>query len=179
MEKNEKKDQLEKVNQMGYFSCTSYVVGGLSCDTEKDLYLGNIIGSGIFITPTSILQNVNSIGLALLIWFLCGVSSIIGRFLLMKHLFVQSFTPKHMDISGAIVYIELATAIPEPGCDFAYIVFVGWDAIAFGFMWVSTLMTYPASAAVQAQTFGQYIGKLFLALLILNFSCRLFSSIHN
>uniref|UniRef100_A0A1I7W8B3 7TM_GPCR_Srx domain-containing protein n=1 Tax=Heterorhabditis bacteriophora TaxID=37862 RepID=A0A1I7W8B3_HETBA len=61
-------------------------------------------------------------------------------------------------LSGAICYIELGTSILEPGCDFAYTVFVGWEGLAFAFMWVSVLMTYPASAAVQAQTFGQYIG---------------------
>ncbi|VDL80417.1 unnamed protein product, partial [Nippostrongylus brasiliensis] len=57
----------------------------------------------------------------------------------------------------AICFIELGTSISEPGGDFAYTVFVGWEAIAFGFMWVSVFVTYPASAAVQAQTFGQYI----------------------
>ncbi|WKX88570.1 hypothetical protein Q1695_008315 [Nippostrongylus brasiliensis] len=60
-------------------------------------------------------------------------------------------------VSGAICFIELGTSISEPGGDFAYTVFVGWEAIAFGFMWVSVFVTYPASAAVQAQTFGQYI----------------------
>ncbi|EPB72647.1 hypothetical protein ANCCEY_08292, partial [Ancylostoma ceylanicum] len=60
--------------------------------------------------------------------------------------------------AGAICYIELGTSILEPGCDFAYTVYVGWEAIAFAFMWVSVFVTYPASAAVQARTFGQYIG---------------------
>ncbi|KAE9419072.1 hypothetical protein Angca_005102, partial [Angiostrongylus cantonensis] len=58
---------------------------------------------------------------------------------------------------GAICFIELGTSIKEPGCDFAYTVFVGWHAIAFSFMWVSVFITFPASAAVQAQTFGHYI----------------------
>ncbi|EYC43479.1 hypothetical protein Y032_0492g2417 [Ancylostoma ceylanicum] len=60
-------------------------------------------------------------------------------------------------VIGAICYIELGTSILEPGCDFAYTVYVGWEAIAFAFMWVSVFVTYPASAAVQARTFGQYI----------------------
>uniref|UniRef100_A0A0K0DE61 Aa_trans domain-containing protein n=1 Tax=Angiostrongylus cantonensis TaxID=6313 RepID=A0A0K0DE61_ANGCA len=62
-------------------------------------------------------------------------------------------------LSGAICFIELGTSIKEPGCDFAYTVFVGWHAIAFSFMWVSVFITFPASAAVQAQTFGHYISK--------------------
>ncbi|VDK83059.1 unnamed protein product [Cylicostephanus goldi] len=60
-------------------------------------------------------------------------------------------------MDSAICYIELGTSILEPGCDFAYAVYVGWEAIAFAFMWVSVFVTYPASAAVQALTFGQYI----------------------
>ncbi|ETN82008.1 Asc-type amino acid transporter 1 family protein, partial [Necator americanus] len=63
----------------------------------------------------------------------------------------------NFSVPGAICYIELGTSILEPGCDFAYTVYVGWEAIAFAFMWVSVFVTYPASAAVQARTFGQYI----------------------
>ncbi|CAI4230144.1 unnamed protein product [Auanema sp. JU1783] len=109
-------------NKMGFITCTSYIIN-------------NIIGSGIFITPTSILLYTNSIGLSLLVWAGCGLISILG----------------------AIVYIELGTSITDPGCDFAYTTYVGWEALAFAFMWVSCLVTYPASAAVQAQTFGQYL----------------------
>ena len=29
--------------------------------------------------------------------------------------------------------------------------------IAFAFMWVGVLLTYPASVAIQAQTFGRYL----------------------
>jgi hypothetical protein len=57
---------------------------------------------------------------------------------------------------GALCYIELGTGVSEAGCDFAYVVHVGWHALAFAFMWVSVLLTYPASGAVQALTFGQY-----------------------
>ncbi|VDM65046.1 unnamed protein product [Strongylus vulgaris] len=109
-------------NKMGFIACTSYVVG-------------NIIGSGIFITPTTILSYTHSVGLSLIVWIGCGLISLLG----------------------AICYIELGTSILEPGCDFAYTVYVGWEAIAFAFMWVSVFVTYPASAAVQALTFGQYI----------------------
>ncbi|CAD6196187.1 unnamed protein product [Caenorhabditis auriculariae] len=97
--------------------------------------VANIVGAGIFITPGPILTYTDSIGLALIVWAGCGLISLIG----------------------AICYIELGTSILEPGCDFAYNVYVGWEAIAFSFMWVGVLMSYPASAAVQAQTFGQYV----------------------
>ncbi|EPB67859.1 hypothetical protein ANCCEY_13047, partial [Ancylostoma ceylanicum] len=51
-------------NKMGFIACTSYVVG-------------NIIGSGIFITPTTILNYTQSIGLSLIVWIGCGLISLI------------------------------------------------------------------------------------------------------
>lgn len=57
-----------EANKMGIFSCTSYVIG-------------NIIGSGIFITPTSIVAEVNSVGLSLVVWAACGLISLLGGLL--------------------------------------------------------------------------------------------------
>uniref|UniRef100_A0A914W1X8 Uncharacterized protein n=1 Tax=Plectus sambesii TaxID=2011161 RepID=A0A914W1X8_9BILA len=109
-------------NQIGFFGATSYVIG-------------NIIGSGIFITPTSILKETNSVGLSMAVWAVSGAISLIG----------------------SLCYIELGTSIRHSGGDFAYICYVKWYPIAFAFMWVSILLTYPATIAVQAETFGEYI----------------------
>lgn len=57
---------MDESRKMGFLGATSYVIG-------------NIIGSGIFITPASILRNVDSIGLSLLIWVLCAVIAILGE----------------------------------------------------------------------------------------------------
>lgn len=65
---------------------------------------GNIIGSGLFITPTAILSYTNSVGLALLVWFLSALISMLG----------------------AYSYIELGTSIRHSGADFAYLCYVGW-----------------------------------------------------
>ncbi|VDK45118.1 unnamed protein product [Anisakis simplex] len=111
-----------ETNKMGFLSCSSYVIG-------------NIIGAGIFITPVSIVNEVGSVGLSLIIWIISGLIALIG----------------------SIVFIELGTSIVEPGCDFAYVCYVKWNAIAFAFMWVGVFITFPASIAVQAQTFGRYI----------------------
>ncbi|CAJ0580363.1 unnamed protein product, partial [Mesorhabditis spiculigera] len=85
--------------QMGVWTCMAYVVG-------------NIVGSGVFITPGGVLEQTGSIGLSLAVWLGCGVISIMGAF----------------------AYIELATAIPDPGCDFAYSCYLGWEGVAFAFM---------------------------------------------
>ncbi|CAI4229979.1 unnamed protein product [Auanema sp. JU1783] len=113
---------MDDTHKMGFLGATSYVIG-------------NIIGSGIFITPTSILRCTDSVGLSLVIWVTCAIIAILG----------------------ALCYIELGTSIREAGCDFAYICYVKWYSIAFAFMWVSVLMTYPATIAIIAQTFGQYL----------------------
>ena len=52
-------------NKMGFIGCSSYVIG-------------NIIGSGIFITPSGVLNYVNSVGLSLGVWIGCGLISLLG-----------------------------------------------------------------------------------------------------
>uniref|UniRef100_A0A0K0DTX7 AA_permease domain-containing protein n=1 Tax=Strongyloides stercoralis TaxID=6248 RepID=A0A0K0DTX7_STRER len=109
-------------HKMGFFGASSYVIG-------------NIIGSGIFITPSSILRCSGSVGVSIIIWIGCAIIAILG----------------------SLCYIELGTSIREAGCDFAYICYVKWYPIAFAFMWVSVLMTYPATIAIISETFGQYL----------------------
>ncbi|KAI6179489.1 hypothetical protein M3Y98_00616000 [Aphelenchoides besseyi] len=108
--------------KMGYLGATSYVIG-------------NIIGTGIFISPASILRSTESPGLSLIVWVCCALIAIMG----------------------SLCYIELGTSIQDPGCDFAYICYVKWYPVAFAFMWVSVLMIYPATIAVIAESFGQYL----------------------
>lgn len=81
------------------------------------------------------LRYTDSVGLSLIIWVLCAVIAVLG----------------------SICYIELGTSIREAGCDFAYICYVKWHSIAFAFMFVSVLMTYPATVAITAESFGQYL----------------------
>lgn len=97
--------------------------------------VGDIVGSGIFISPTSILNHAGSVGLSLCLWALCA--------------FISLF--------GALSYVELGTTIRKSGCDFAYLSHFGWRPLASSFMWVSTCLSYPAVLAIQAISFGEYI----------------------
>ncbi|KAL1437500.1 hypothetical protein MTO96_048885 [Rhipicephalus appendiculatus] len=63
------------------------------------LIIGSIIGSGIFVTPSSVFRNSGSIGVDLLVWVVCGILSIIG----------------------GLCYAELATLLPASGGDYAYL----------------------------------------------------------
>ena len=40
---------------------------------------GRFIGSGIFITPSGVLAEINSVYMSLFIWILCGLVSILGK----------------------------------------------------------------------------------------------------
>lgn len=60
--------------------------------------VGVIIGSGIFMTPGGILQDVGSVGMSLVIWAMCGLFSMLCT----------------------LSYMELGLIISESGAEYAY-----------------------------------------------------------
>jgi basic amino acid/polyamine antiporter, APA family len=103
------------------------------------LFVGSVIGSGIFRTPGPILRQVGgSVGLSLLVWVVGGVLSLLG----------------------ALTYAELAARNPEAGGLYCYIRDAFGRASAFLYGWCLFLVIASGSVAALARVFSEYLGKV-------------------
>jgi len=109
---------------------------------ERDLlylFIGSVIGSGIFLTPSLILRQLGgSVGYSLLIWLLGGVLSLLG----------------------ALTYAELAAANPEAGGLYCYIRDAFGRLSAFLYGWSLLLVIASATIAALAHAFTAYLQEI-------------------
>jgi APA family basic amino acid/polyamine antiporter len=103
------------------------------------LFVGSVIGSGIFRTPGPLLRQVGgSVGMALLVWTVGGVLSLLG----------------------ALTYAELAASNPEAGGLYCYIRDGFGRASAFFYGWCLFLVIASGSVAALARVFSEYLAKV-------------------
>ncbi len=103
------------------------------------LFIGSVIGSGIFLSPGLILRQVNgSVGLSMLVWIVGGVMSLLG----------------------ALTYAELAAANPEAGGLYCYIRDGFGRLPAFLYGWCLFLVISAATIAALARAFSQYLAEV-------------------
>src|SRR5215510_744715 len=103
------------------------------------LFIGSLIGSGIFLTPGLILKQVHgSVGLATLVWIAGGVMSLLG----------------------AMTYAELAAANPEAGGLYCFIRDGFGRLPAFLYGWCLFLVISSATIAALARAFARYLGEV-------------------
>ncbi|MPY90091.1 MAG: amino acid permease [Luteitalea sp.] len=103
------------------------------------LFIGAVIGSGIFIVPATVLRQVDqAFGLALLVWVAGGVLSLLG----------------------ALTYAELGAQRPDAGGLYVYIrdAFGAFPAFLYG--WTLFFVISASSTATLAVAFAAYVGTI-------------------
>jgi len=99
------------------------------------LVMGGIVGSGIFINPYVVAQQVHTPFLILGAWVAGGVVA----------------------LAGALVYAELAARRPEVGGQYAYLRDAFHPSVAFVYGWTLLLVTQTGGMAAVAVTFARYL----------------------
>ncbi len=103
------------------------------------LFIGSVIGSGIFLTPGLILRQLDgSVGLSLLVWLVGGLLSLLG----------------------ALTYAELAATNPEAGGLYCYIRDAFGRIPAFLYGWCLFLVIASATIAALGRAFTRYLAEI-------------------
>ncbi|XP_049975220.1 B(0,+)-type amino acid transporter 1 [Alexandromys fortis] len=103
------------------------------------IIVGTIIGSGIFISPKSVLANTESVGPCLIIWAACGILATLG----------------------ALCFAELGTMITKSGGEYPYLMEAFGPIPAYLFSWTSLIVMKPSSFAIICLSFSEYVCAAF------------------
>ncbi|CAN9506918.1 unnamed protein product [Ophioblennius macclurei] len=98
------------------------------------LIVGTMIGSGIFISPKSVLLYTGAVGPCLIVWAACGVLAAVG----------------------ALCYAELGTMITKSGGEYAYLSEAFHPVIAYLFSWTTVMVLKPSSFAIITMSLAEY-----------------------
>jgi APA family basic amino acid/polyamine antiporter len=102
------------------------------------LVMGGIVGSGIFMNPYVVAQQVHTPALILGAWIFGGI----------------------IGLGGAFVWAELAATLPEVGGQYAYLREAYHPAVAFLYGWVLLLVIQTGGMAAVSITFARYFLEL-------------------
>lgn len=102
------------------------------------IYVGIILGSGIFIAPAAVAAATSSLVVATCIWVVAAVIA----------------------ACGAFCYAECGARLPATGGFYVYFRRAFGPSVAFIGGWAALLITYPVSLAAIALIFARYLAEL-------------------
>src|SRR3954468_12622518 len=110
--------------------------------TAVALVIGTVIGSGIFLVPTRMIQRVGSIEMVFVVWVVGGLLSLFG----------------------ALTYAELAAAMPEAGGEYVYLSEAYGPFWGYLYGWTQFWVAKSGSIATLAAGFYTYVSAFVPAL---------------
>ena len=103
------------------------------------IVVGTVIGSGIFLVPQTMIQQVGSVHLVFAVWIAGGLLS----------------------LAGALSYAELAAALPEAGGEYVYLREAYGPLWGFLYSWTQMWVAKSGSIAALATGFFLYLANFF------------------
>jgi amino acid transporter len=118
------------------------LIRGLGLVGSGAIVAGTVIGTGIFLVPSSIAAHVGSVGLVFAVWVVGGLLS----------------------LAGALSYAELGAALPEAGGEYVYLRRAYGPLWGFLYGWEQFVIGKTGSIATIATAFAVFLGYFFGAL---------------
>ena len=112
------------------------LIRGLGPAAAMAMVVGHIIGTGVFLVPSSMARATGSLGLVFLVWIVGGALSLFG----------------------ALTLAELGAAMPEAGGAYIYLKRGFGPVWGFLFGWMNNLVGKPASISTIAAGFLIFLG---------------------
>src|SRR5579871_6414143 len=103
------------------------------------IVIGTVIGSGVFLVPSTMIRFVGSVKLLFVVWIVAGVLS----------------------LAGALSYAELAAAMPEAGGEYVYLSAAYGPVWGFLYGWTQMWVAKSGSIATLATAFFYYLTNFF------------------
>ena len=103
--------------------------------SAASIVIGTVIGSGVFLVPTSMIAKLGSVKMLFVVWVVAGVLSLFG----------------------ALTYAELAAAMPEAGGEYVYLTAAYGPFWGYLYGWTQFSVAKSGSIATLAAGFYTYL----------------------
>ncbi|MFQ5663460.1 MAG: APC family permease [Terriglobia bacterium] len=115
------------------------LIRGLGLIGSSSIVAGTVIGTGIFLVPSAIAREVDSVGLVFAVWIVGGLLS----------------------LAGALSYAELGAALPQAGGEYVFLRRAYGPLWGFLYGWEQFVIGKTGSIATIATAFAVFLGYFF------------------